>query len=185
MSVEMSTPRRSASTVAKSDPAILVPTASDVPDLIALVNVLAGEPNFLFINPIDPVSGSTAMAHHFDAISANGNEAVLIARRGAEIVGLVTGIRGAHVARRGAVEIGLGVRAECRRHGVGRALMLGIERWARGVGCNRLQLRVVAANTAAVTLYTKLGFAREGVLCAAALVAGQYLDELQMAKLLF
>lgn len=181
----MGASRQSASGHAASDPAILVPTAPDVPDLIALVNALAHEPNFLFINPIDPVSGPSAMAHHLAAISANGNEAVLIARRGAEIVGLVTGIRGAHVARRDAVEIGLGVRSECRRHGIGRALMLGIERWARGMGCNRLQLRVVAANTAAITLYTKLGFAREGVLCAAALVAGQYLDELQMAKLLF
>src|SRR6266852_8082532 len=99
MSVEMSTPRRSASAVAGSNPAILVPTAPDVPDLIALVNALASEPNFLFINPIDPVSGPAAIVHHLDAISANGNEAVLIARRGAEIVGLVTGIRGAHVAR--------------------------------------------------------------------------------------
>jgi RimJ/RimL family protein N-acetyltransferase len=50
-----------------------------------------------------------------------------------------------------------------QRKGVGRAIMLGLLDWARGVGVNRVQLNVIADNHRAVALYESVGFERCGV----------------------
>ena len=76
------------------------------------------------------------------------------------------------------------MRAPWRGQGIGAALMMSLERWARGFGCHRLQLPVVTANAPAIALYRKLGFVLEGSLRATASIAGQRIDELLMAKLL-
>lgn len=163
---------------------VIIPMAADVPGLLALMNVLAAEPNFLFMNPIDPVTGITILQRHLEAIAANGDEIVLVARDGRELVGLITGIRGTHCARRGAIDIGLGVLPDHRRRGIGHALLRGLERWALTAGCQRLQLRVMTLNTAAFALYRKCGFLVEGVYHASAVVNGRYYDEFGMAKLI-
>jgi L-phenylalanine/L-methionine N-acetyltransferase len=161
-----------------------VPTSGEVPALITLVNSLATEPNFLFINPIDPVNGVAIVRNHLATIAASATEAVLVAHVGADLAGLITGIRGVHPARRGAVDVGLGVRPDWRRRGIGQTLMRALERWARAAGCHRLQLRVTTDNAAAIALYRKCGFVIEGVLYAAASIDGRYYDDLEMAKLL-
>jgi RimJ/RimL family protein N-acetyltransferase len=163
---------------------VVVPTVGDIPELIALVNVLATERNFLFIMPIHPQTGVAVVTAHLNSIAASKNEAVLVARNGRDMVGVVTGIRGAHPARRGAVDIGIGVRPDQRGQGVGLSLMTALERWARNVGCHRLQLRVVTTNQPAVALYRKLGFEVEGVARAGAVVDGSRYDDLHMAKVL-
>jgi len=160
------------------------PAAADVPALIALVNALAAENTYLFVTPLDPRADAARLAAHLAAIAASGDEVVLVARDGRELVGLVTGKRGAHPARRGVVEIGIGVRPAWHRRGIGTALMQALERWARGAGCHRLQLPVVTANAAAIALYRKQGFVQEGTARAAALVGGTPLDEFLMAKLI-
>lgn len=163
---------------------VAIPTRAEVVELIALVNLLATERNFLFIMPIDPKSGVAVVTAHLASIAGSGNEAVLVAKSGGEMVGIITGIRGTHPARRGAVEIGIGVRPDYRGRGAGFSLITALERWARSVGCHRLQLRVVTTNLAAVALYRKAGFETEGVLRAGAIVEGTRYDDLQMAKIL-
>ncbi|HEY3919003.1 MAG TPA: GNAT family N-acetyltransferase [Stellaceae bacterium] len=165
-------------------PVIGVPGEADVPALIALINTLVAEHSQLFIHPVDPVSGVATLRAHLAAIAGNGAEAVLVARDGAELVGLITGTRGSHPARFGTVDIGLGVLRTHRDRGIGFALLAALECWARGVGCHRLQLHVVVGNTPAIALYRKAGFDIEGMLKATAMVDGHPLDELQMAKLL-
>ncbi len=49
-------------------------------------------------------------------------------------------------------------RAEYRRTGVGRALLLAAEGWAAGEGARRMLLSVVDGNTPAVALYRGLGY---------------------------
>ncbi|HWE75414.1 MAG TPA: GNAT family N-acetyltransferase [Stellaceae bacterium] len=163
---------------------VAAPGEADVPALIALINTLAAERNQLFIQPVDPISGRKLVSVHLAAIAASGNEVVLVARDRDQLVGLITGMRGDHPARRGVVEIGIGVRASHRSQGVGFALMMALERWAREAGCHRLSLRVVTRNTPAIALYRKAGFAVEGMLEATAILDGLRIDELQMGKTL-
>jgi RimJ/RimL family protein N-acetyltransferase len=164
--------------------AIMTPGDDDVPALIDLINTLAAERSQLFIQPVDPASGVAVLRAHLASIATSGTEAVLVAREGDALVGLITGVRGNHPARRGIVEIGIGVRASHRARGIGFALLAAIERWALGAGCHRLSLRVVTTNTPAVALYRKAGFTVEGLLEATAMVDGKPIHELQMGKLL-
>ncbi len=50
---------------------------------------------------------------------------------------------------------------EARRRGFGRALMLGMLRWARTAGATTAWLQVVKSNAPALRLYNELGFDRE------------------------
>jgi RimJ/RimL family protein N-acetyltransferase len=156
----------------------------DVPGLIALINALAAEDGLLFITPIDAATGAATLAAHLAMIAKTGNEAVILARAQAKPVGLVTALRGVHPARRGVVEIGIGVLAAWRGGGVGTRLLQAAEAWARQAGCHRMQFPVVASNAPAVALYQKLGYRVEGHLTASALHRGVKVDELLMAKLL-
>jgi RimJ/RimL family protein N-acetyltransferase len=168
----------------KSEVVIGAPGDADIRELIVLINALADEQSELFIQPIDPVSGPAQLRHHLASIAASGDEVILVARDGDALVGLITGIRGNHPARRGVVEIGIGVLAESRGQGIGFALMMALERWAREAGCHRLSLRVVTRNAVAIKLYCKAGFAVEGRLHATAMLDGQRVDEMQMGKTL-
>ena len=165
-----------------SDIKIAVPGDGDVPALIGLINTLATERNQLFIQPVDPANG--AVNAHLAAIAASGDEMLFVARDRDRLVGLISGKRGDHPARRGAIEIGIGVRASHRSQGVGFSLMMALERWARETGCHRLSLRVATRNTPAIALYRKAGFAVEGMLEATAIIDGRRIDELQMGKTL-
>jgi RimJ/RimL family protein N-acetyltransferase len=163
---------------------VAAPGEADVPALIALINTLAAERNQLFIQSVDPVSGQPLLRDHLASIAASGNESVLVARDRDNLVGLITGMRGDHPARRGVVEIGIGVRASHRSQGVGFSLMMAMERWAREIGCHRLSLRVVTRNVPAIALYRKAGYTIEGMLEATAILDGKRIDELQMGKTL-
>jgi GNAT superfamily N-acetyltransferase len=62
--------------------------------------------------------------------------------------------------RTGAIVIAecVGTRADVRRSGAARAVMLGLEAWALSEGATTLALQVVAENTPAQALYRRLGY---------------------------
>ncbi len=157
---------------------------ADVPGLIALINTLAHEATLLFIMAVDAAAGVVALRAHLAAIAENRNETVLVAARGGRLVGLLTAVRGLHPARRGVVDIGIGVEAGQRRRGVGTALLMAAEDWAAGAAIDRLQLTVVSTNAPAIALYHRMGYAIEGTLRASARVDGRTVDQYMMAKLL-
>jgi RimJ/RimL family protein N-acetyltransferase len=163
---------------------IAAPDAADVVPLITLMNALAAERNGLFILPVDPVTGVAQLTAYLAEAAASGNEAVLLAKLGREVVGLASGTRGTHPARRRNIDLGVGVGAAWRGRGIGTALLRAMEDWAESAGIRRLQLTVVTANAPAVALYRRLGFAIEGVLASHAERDGIRFDEFVMAKIL-
>jgi len=80
--------------------------------------------------------------------------------------------------------MGLAVAPGARRRGVASALLAAAERLARTRGARKLSLHVLSTNTAALTLYERLGFRREGALREEFRIAGQYVDDVLMAKYL-
>jgi ribosomal protein S18 acetylase RimI-like enzyme len=80
--------------------------------------------------------------------------------------------------------VGLAVAQAARRRGVGSALLAAAEQLARARGSRKLSLRVLSTNEAAMCLYERLGFRREGILRAEFRIGGRYVDELLMAKYL-
>lgn len=64
----------------------------------------------------------------------------------------------------GPSELGMLVAAEARRRGVGSALLAACIDWARAAGSHKITLQVWPHNEAAIRLYEKFGFEREGYL---------------------
>jgi ribosomal protein S18 acetylase RimI-like enzyme len=78
--------------------------------------------------------------------------------------------------------VGLAVAPGARRRGVASALLAAAEQLARTRGTRKLSLRVLSTNEAAMCLYERLGFQREGIQRGEFLIGGRYVDELLMAK---
>jgi putative acetyltransferase len=106
----------------------------------------------------------------------------------ATIAGALVGNLGLHASksprRRHVGALGMSVRDERQRCGVGTALMKAAIELADGwLNYQRLELFVYTDNLAAVSLYRKFSFAIEGTCRAYAFRDGRYVDAYQMARL--
>jgi ribosomal protein S18 acetylase RimI-like enzyme/SAM-dependent methyltransferase len=77
---------------------------------------------------------------------------------------------------------GLAVAPDARGRGAASALLAAAEQHARDRGARKLSLRVLSTNDAALRLYERLGFRREGTLFEEFLIDGRYVDDVLMAK---
>lgn len=79
--------------------------------------------------------------------------------------------------------LGMSVRADARRRGIGRALLGAALTWADAHGITRVDLNVFADNAGAIALYEACGFQHEGRRRRAIRFAdGTYVDDLMMAR---
>ena len=89
-----------------------------------------------------------------------------------------------HARRRHAAGIGIGIAEDFARQGIGTALLREMislaDQW---LGILRLELTVFSDNAAAIGLYRKFGFEREGTHKSYALRNGVYVDVDAMARL--
>ncbi len=97
------------------------------------------------------------------AVQRHPDAALLVAERGAEIVGRLSIVRDPHPSSAHVADLGLMVAAPRRRRGIGSALMCAAEVWARRAEISKLELHVFPHNHAALALYAKLGYQREGL----------------------
>jgi len=77
---------------------------------------------------------------------------------------------------------GLAVHPDARRHGVAAGLLDAAEEMLRERGTRRLTLRVLSTNEAAIRLYERHGFVREGTLLEEFCINGRFVDDVMMAK---
>ena len=91
------------------------------------------------------------------ALAATGEGTILVALDAGAPVGV------AAMVGRDAPELGMAVRADRRREGIGDALVRACLAWARDRGAARVVLHVFRHNGAAIALYRKHGFATCGV----------------------
>ena len=96
------------------------------------------------------------------ALKRYPHAAVFVAEAAEGIIGRLSIARDPHPASHHVADLGLMVAAGRRRQGVGTALMAEATAWARGAGVRKLELHVFPHNDAAIALYEKLGFRREG-----------------------
>ncbi len=81
-----------------------------------------------------------------------------------------------HVAR-----LGMGVRSEWRRQGIGRRLLEACLARAKNADVEKVELEVFSDNIAAVRLYESFGFSREGVRVRGRKLDDRYQDVVLMA----
>ncbi len=114
----------------------------------------------VFRNP----EGPARAREYIDGLLADENVGLFVAEVGGRVVGMVhVLVREAPpipimVPRRFAVVDTLAVAGECRRAGIGRALMAEAERWAITHGAQDIELQVYEFNQGAQGLYRAIGY---------------------------
>lgn len=134
-------------------------TAADIAGFNAAVDAVAREKRFLASTEGPPLAQSDAFVR--DNL-ARGNPQ-FVAVEGEAVAGwcdIVRIVRNPMFHHRGT--LGMGLIAAWRRRGIGRALIEPTIAAALAAGMTRIELTVRADNEAAVRLYEKVGFAREG-----------------------
>ena len=107
----------------------------------------------------------------------------IVAERGGDLIGSGTLVR--HDGRRAhSAGIGMGVRDDCQGQGIGSRLLEALldtaDNW---LNIRRVELTVYTDNAAAIGLYKKFGFEKEGVLRDYAFRDGRFADVLTMARI--
>ena len=97
------------------------------------------------------------------ALKRYADAAVYVAVDGEDVVGRLSLARDPNPASRHVADLGLMVAASHRRRGIGRALLEQAVQWARAADVRKLELHVFPWNEAAIVLYERFGFEREGL----------------------
>jgi RimJ/RimL family protein N-acetyltransferase len=106
--------------------------------------------------------GAGSERRYLRTVRRSRDAAVFVAETPAGIVGRLSVARDSHPASRHVADLGLMVAASHRRRGIGTALLDAAVAWARETGVRKLELHVFPHNEAAIALYEKYGFRREG-----------------------
>jgi RimJ/RimL family protein N-acetyltransferase len=156
---------------------------ADAPRVVELARAVAGEEEGWLLADARWRSAGDER-RYIRALQRHPDAALYVAETdGDEIVGRLSLMRDPHPASRHVADLGLMVAASHRRRGIGTALMGAAEEWAQGSGVRKLELHVFPHNGAAIALYEKLGYEREGLRREHyARGGGGYRDVILMAK---
>ena len=133
----------------------------DAAALVALASAVSAEPEGWLL--ADSKWRSVADERRYvRAIRRHPDAAVLVAEDDGTIVGRLSLARDPHPASAHVGDLGLMVAAAYRRRGIGTALLAAAEEWARGAKVTKLELHVFPHNEAAIALYERCGYEREG-----------------------
>ena len=108
----------------------------------------------------------------------------LCAWLGERLVGDLGMVVDAHPASSHVLVVGMSVARDCRGLGVGGAMLERALEWAGELGALKVELSVFAHNASAISFYERHGFAREGLRRRQLVRAGEYHDEVLMARFL-
>ncbi len=132
-------------------------TPADVDALVAMLVEVAGEGRWIGTEaPVDVEARRERMVRDVE-----GEDAIVLV---AEAGGAPVGQLGLHLARYGVADLGMVVAPGWRGRGVGTALMAEAVERARAAGAHKIALQVWPHNAAALALYERFGFRREGYL---------------------
>lgn len=152
---------------------------------IIMVMKNAEESNFMLFGPGERQLEPKQFAKFIENISTNSHSALFIAEVEKKVVGYLI-VQGNNMPSRVShrAYIVVGIHSDFRGRKIGTALFSHLDDWAKGKGMHRLELTVMANNTAGVALYEKMGFEIEGTKRHSLYVDGEYIDEYFMSKLL-
>jgi RimJ/RimL family protein N-acetyltransferase len=164
-------------------PHIREATLADVPALHRFARALFGE-RLPTITATDPDISLSDEEQFVRPYVERHDRVLLVATDGDDVVGVLNfeGREQPQFAHSG--RFGISVRRDWRGRGVGSRLLDAIEPWAIAHGFRRLELEVFANNQAAERLYERKGYVREGCRRGALLVGRDYVDVIEMTKVL-
>jgi RimJ/RimL family protein N-acetyltransferase len=137
-------------------------TPADAAALVALGREVGAEPEGWLITDGDWRDVGDER-RYLRAIRRTPHAAVFVAEADDRIVGRLSLARDSHPACTHVADLGLMVDAAHRRQGIGSALLEQAVEWVRGAGVEKIELHVFPHNEAAIRLYERFGFEREGI----------------------
>ena len=152
----------------------------DAGALVALAEEIVAEPEGWLVSD-GGWRTVTDERRYLRAVRRYSDAAVFVAEGEEGIVGRLSLGRDPHPASRHVADLGLMVAASHRRQGVGTELLRAAIDWARHGGVHKLELHVFPWNTAAIALYEKFGFEREGYRKGHYRRGDEYVDAILMA----
>jgi RimJ/RimL family protein N-acetyltransferase len=155
----------------------------DSEKLVNLILQVERESDFMLFEAGERKLSPEQQRRRMEAMVKEENSTILVAEVDDNLIGYLIAIGG--VARRNqhSVYLVVGILEQYRGKGVGTRLFMELENWAREHHIHRLELTVMTNNQAAISLYSKMGFEKEGIKRDSLLVNGEYVDEYYMAKL--
>lgn len=154
----------------------------DAPAIIAGINAVCAEQWYFYTDAFVITPHWEAVLYHPDQ---SPQHLLLVAELDGEFVGairLFSGLCGSKDQHVG--EIGAFVLQPYRNQGIGTALAQQALEWADQRKLEKIGLSVFATNHRAIHVFEKCGFAVEGIRRKQYKIAGQYVDELFMARFL-
>jgi ribosomal protein S18 acetylase RimI-like enzyme len=135
-------------------------TLADVDALVAMLAEVAGEGRWIATEaPVDVGQRRRRMVEDIER-----EDAIVLVAEVAEVAGEPVGELGLHLAGYGVADLGMAVAAGWRGRGIGSALLAEAIDRAREAGAHKVALQVWPHNSAAIALYERFGFQREGYL---------------------
>ena len=151
---------------------------------LAVLMEEADASGFMLYNPGERSISPDQLAKRIEAFRKDPASEWFVAEEDGKLAGYMM-IRGNQLQRtRHSIYLVIGVAEAFRRRGIGRQLFEAMEAWAKERSIRRIELTVIADNTAALSLYQKMGFEIEGTKRDSLLIDGQYRDEFYLSKLL-
>jgi RimJ/RimL family protein N-acetyltransferase len=158
-------------------------TVTDAANLVAYLKDIAAEPGICIPLTPDQVRPVDAQRAALEDFHESDKAIMLLALGGGQLVGELT-LRAisprpqvSHVAT-----LGMSVKSDWRRKGVGRELLEAALEWAPSAGLKRIELYVYARNAPAIALYERFAFAHEGRRRNYIREGTEYVDDLVMAR---
>ena len=108
----------------------------------------------------------------------------LVAEDKGDIIGFLSSERGFAKRISHRAYIVIGILKDYRGKKIGVKLFEELEKWALENNLTRLELTVMEHNVAAIKLYEKMGFKREGLKENSLIVNGKYVSEYYMGKII-
>jgi RimJ/RimL family protein N-acetyltransferase len=156
----------------------------DVEQLLHLRMQLDNETQFMLFEPGERNIDLNEQRRQLEDTLSQEKQMIFVAEHNGKLVGYLAAIGGKVLRTRHSAEIVIGILQEFTGQGIGTQLFMAMEQWARQQQLHRLELTVMAHNTAGIALYKKQGFEIEGTRRHAYIINGQYVDEYYMAKIL-
>jgi RimJ/RimL family protein N-acetyltransferase len=154
----------------------------DAEALTELADAVSSEPEAWLISTNGEWRSPADERRYLKALKRYPHAAVLVAETDdGRVVGRLSLSRDTHPASAHVADLGLMVAKDVRGRGIGSALLHAAVAWARGNGVRKLELHVFPWNEAAIAVYEKFGFEREGFRKGHYNRAGEDVDAILMA----
>jgi RimJ/RimL family protein N-acetyltransferase len=157
---------------------------ADAGAFLNLKKRLDDETSFMLFEPGERKEPIEETRNRVREVLRRDNHMIWVAEKPEGLVGYLEAVGGRVRRNRHSTYLVVGIVQAWTGKGLGTQMFTVMEEWARQKGIHRLELTVMTHNRAGIALYRKMGFEEEGVKRHSLRVAGRYVDEYVMAKLL-